>query len=89
MAAKNAKKKQPAARPSASDKPATLKDLLNPDVLAKLQEQSNALKATEEERKQEELRLAAEAKKAERKRLDNDFEYLFNQSEDKKVRKYD
>ncbi|WP_172197114.1 YqkE family protein [Saccharibacillus qingshengii] len=84
-----AKKKQPAARPSASDKPATLKDMLNPEVLAKLQAQANELKASEEERRQEEQRLALEAKQAERKRLENDFEYLLGQSESKKTNKYD
>ncbi|GGO07947.1 YqkE family protein [Saccharibacillus kuerlensis] len=84
-----AKKKQQNARPAASDKPATLKDMLNPEVLAKLQAQANELKATEEERRQEELRMTAEAKKAERKRLENDFEYLLSQSEGKKTSKYD
>ncbi|WP_037291471.1 YqkE family protein [Saccharibacillus sacchari] len=84
-----AKKKQPAARPAASDKPATLKDMLNPEVLAKLQAQANELKATEQERRDEEQRQAAEAKKAERKRLENDFEYLLGQSEGKKINKYD
>ncbi|QDH20679.1 YqkE family protein [Saccharibacillus brassicae] len=84
-----AKKKQPAARPAPSDKPATLKDMLNPEVLAKLQAQANELKATEEERRQTEQRQALEAKQAERKRLENDFEYLLGQSEGKKINKFD
>lgn len=84
-----AKKKQPVARPAASDKPATLKDMLNPEVLAKLQAQANELKQSEADRREEEQRLAAEAKKAERKRLENDFEYLLGQSEGKKISKYD
>lgn len=84
-----AKKKQPAARPVPSDKPATLKDMLNPEVLAKLQAQANELKATEEERRQTEQRQALEAKQAERKRLENDFEYLLGQSEGKKINKFD
>lgn len=84
-----AKKKQPAARPASSDKPATLKDMLNPEVLAKLQAQANELKANEEEKRQEEQRAVLEAKKAERKRLENDFEYLLGQSENKKINKFD
>lgn len=63
-----------------AEKPATLKDLLSADILSKLQAQADALKA-EEARKQEEQRQQEEAaRKAEQKRLDNDFEHLLKNS---------
>ncbi|WP_339817505.1 YqkE family protein [Paenibacillus sp. FSL R7-0216] len=65
----------------AADKPATLKDLLGEDTLAKLRAQANELKK-DEERHQEEARVRKEeARRAEQKRLDNDFEHLLNTSE--------
>jgi hypothetical protein len=63
-----------------SDKPATLKDLLGSDVLSKLKQQQEQLKADEDKRKEQERIRAEEARKAEQKRLDNDFEYLLNNS---------
>ncbi|PWV87842.1 uncharacterized protein DUF3886 [Paenibacillus cellulosilyticus] len=63
-----------------SDKPATLKDLLGSDVLSKLKQQQEQLKADEDKRKEAERVRAEEARKAEQKRLDNDFEYLLNNS---------
>ncbi|MWC26817.1 YqkE family protein [Paenibacillus sp. MMS18-CY102] len=62
------------------DKPATLKDLLGGDVLEKLKQQQDQLKAAEEQRKEAERVQAEEARKAEQKRLDNDFEYLLGNS---------
>jgi len=63
-----------------SDKPATLKDLLGADVLQKLKQQQEQLKADEEKRQEERRVRAEEARKAEQKRLDNNFEYLLNNS---------
>ncbi|MBD3917504.1 YqkE family protein [Paenibacillus sp. PR3] len=63
-----------------SDKPATLKDLLGADVLSKLKQQQDQLKADEDKRKEDERIRVEEARKAEQKRLDNDFEYLLNNS---------
>lgn len=61
-------------------KPSTLKDLLNPEMLAKLQAQSSELK--EQERSQQENKRKAEIERREReqKELDNNFEYLLNNS---------
>ena len=85
-----AKKKRTTTAPASSakqDQPATLKDLLSSDILEKLKEQTEALKA--EERKKQELKQkqAEEARKAEQKRLDNDFEHLLSKS-DPNWRKY-
>jgi single-stranded DNA-specific DHH superfamily exonuclease len=75
-----AKKKKQAAAPAtiSQDKAATLKDLLNPDVIAKLKAQADEMKAEEEKRKEDQRKQAEEALKAEQKRRDNDFEYLLN-----------
>ncbi|MGZ9584455.1 YqkE family protein [Paenibacillus marinisediminis] len=76
-----AKKRHSAPAPqAATDKPATLKDLLGADVLSKLKAQANELQAAEDQRKEQE-RLQAEAeRKAEQKRRENDFEYLLENS---------
>ncbi|WP_200760659.1 YqkE family protein [Effusibacillus dendaii] len=78
-----AKKNRPQAyqpKPQTTDKPATLKDLLNEETLAKLKSQQAELQA-EEDRRQAEKRLQEEAaRKAEQKRLENDFEYLLKNS---------
>ncbi|MCX7569998.1 YqkE family protein [Tumebacillus sp. DT12] len=62
------------------DKGLTLKDMLSPDMLAKLTEQSNGLK--EQERVQQEHKRQAEIARREReqKELENDFEYLLKTS---------
>lgn len=78
MAKKN--KKPPVARPSAQDKPATLKDMLSSDVLAQLKAAAQATQAEQDKKVEEERARAAEARKAEQARLDNDFEYLLNHS---------
>lgn len=72
------------ARPSAAsavDKPATLKDLLGADTISKLKEQAESLRHEEEERKAAVRKQAEEARKAEQKRLENDFEHLLNNSD--------
>ncbi|CAM4338124.1 YqkE family protein [Paenibacillus tarimensis] len=76
-----AKKKQAAGsqRPS-GDKPATLKDLLSADTINQLKVQAERLQEQAEHKKQEALKAAEEARKAEQKRLENDFEYLLNNS---------
>lgn len=76
------KKKRPVAAQQAvaQDKPATLKDLLNPDIVNKLKAQGDAWKAEDEAKKEEARKRAQEAQKAEQKRLENDFEYLLNNS---------
>ncbi|GMK42753.1 hypothetical protein PCCS19_58130 [Paenibacillus sp. CCS19] len=63
-----------------SDKPATLKDLLGADVLSKLKQQQEQLKADEAQRQEAERVRVETERKAEQKRLDNDFEYLLNNS---------
>lgn len=62
------------------DQPATLKDLLRPDVVAQLKAQATVLKAEEVQRKEDARRQAEEARTAEQKRLDNDFNYLLDNS---------
>ncbi|RCX12811.1 uncharacterized protein DUF3886 [Fontibacillus phaseoli] len=64
--------------PAPAEKPATLKDLLGEDTIAKLKEQANELKKEEEQRREEARVKAEEVRKAEQKRLDNDFEHLLN-----------
>lgn len=77
-----AKKKRPPAapEPAAQEKPATLKDLLRPDVVDRLKAQADAMKAEEAERREEARKQAETARKAEEKRLENDFEHLLNKS---------
>lgn len=68
-------------RPEPSDKPATLKDMLNPQVLEQLKATTEALKASESERLEKERQQQEAERKAEQKRRDNDFEYLLEHSE--------
>ncbi|WP_055105262.1 YqkE family protein [Paenibacillus ihumii] len=65
---------------SASDKPATLKDLLGADTVSKLKEQAESLRREEDERKAAARKQAEAARRAEQKKLENDFEYLLNNS---------
>lgn len=74
------RKSAPAPKPIPQDKPATLKDILSPELLRKLKAQATELKAEEERVKDETKRQAEELQKAKQKRLDNDFEYLLNKS---------
>lgn len=65
------------------DQGATLKDLLNPEILSKLKAQGDALKAEEKQRAEEKKQQEEEARKREQKRLDNDFGHLLaNSSQD-------
>lgn len=77
-----AKPKKPVspAAPAAADKPATLKDLLNPAVVEKLKAASDEMKAAETQRREETRKREDEARKAEQKRLDNDFGHLLENS---------
>ncbi|WP_442600992.1 YqkE family protein [Paenibacillus sp. KN14-4R] len=65
---------------ASQEQPSTLKDLLRSDVLEQLQARSTELKAAEDQRKAAIREQAEEAKKAERKRLDNDFGHLLENS---------
>lgn len=78
-----AKKKRtsPLPRTESTDKPATLKDMLDPQVLAKLKATTESLKATEAERLEKERQEREAVRKAEQKRRDNDFEYLLEHTE--------
>lgn len=91
MAKKNRQAVAQASKPKAAagdSQQATLKDLLSADVLSKLKEQSNALKAAEEHKKQAAAQKADEARKQEQKRLENDMEYLLNNSKPGDWKKY-
>ncbi|CAG7644810.1 hypothetical protein PAESOLCIP111_04816 [Paenibacillus solanacearum] len=76
------KKKKPAVpqATASQDKQPTLKDLLNPEIVSKLKAQGDAWKAEEEAKREEAKKRAQDAQKAEKKRLENDFEYLLNNS---------
>ncbi|MCR8635855.1 YqkE family protein [Paenibacillus radicis (ex Xue et al. 2023)] len=74
------KRVQLTPKPASEDKPVTLKDLLNPEIVGKLKMQADEMKAAEEKRKEEIRNQAAEARKAEQKRLDNDFGHLLEKS---------
>jgi len=62
------------------DKPATLKDLLNPELVNKLRAQADTMREEEAKQKEEARKQAEEARKKEQKRLDNNFEHLLNNS---------
>lgn len=66
---------------AATEKPATLRDLLSPETVSKLKEQADAMRAEEAKRKEDQRAQAEAARKAEQKRLDNDFEHLLGKSE--------
>jgi hypothetical protein len=67
-------------KPASDDKPATLKDLLGADTVAKLKEKAEALKSEELQRQEQKRQQEEVVRKAEQKRLDNDFEYLLKNS---------
>ncbi|MCQ6561157.1 YqkE family protein [Paenibacillus mendelii] len=83
-----AKKRGPAASRNeransaerSEDKPATLKDLLRPELVEKLKAASDELKSAEETRKEAERKRAEDARLAEQKRLENDFGHLLENS---------
>jgi len=71
-------KKQPKPKQKKDESVVTLKDMMNPDLLKKLKEQQDQLKAEEENRRVEE-----EFKKREERRLkekNKSFEDLLNES---------
>jgi len=75
------KKKLPnPPRNPAADGPATLKDMLSSEVLDKLKAQSDALKAEETNRKEAARKAVEDQRKAEQKRLENDFGHLLENS---------
>lgn len=74
------RKSAPAQKPISQDMPATLKDLLSPEILSKLKSQATELEAEETRILDEKKKRAEELKKAEQNRLDNDFGYLLNKS---------
>ncbi|WP_438445872.1 YqkE family protein [Gorillibacterium sp. sgz5001074] len=79
------KKMNQGRRPAASqaesaDKPATLKDLLNADIVSKLKSQAEEMRAEEARQKADQRKREEEARKAEQKRLESSFEYLLNNS---------
>lgn len=78
MKNRGAQHHQPAA--AKEEKPATLKDMLRPEMLEKLKAAGQELKSAEESRKEEARKREAEARAAEKKRQENDFEYLLNNS---------
>lgn len=79
--AKGPKGRKPSPAPAeAADKGATLKDLLDPSLVEKLRAAGNEMRAEEEKRKAEQRQREEEARKAERKRLENDFGHLLENS---------
>ncbi|OXM84977.1 YqkE family protein [Paenibacillus rigui] len=78
------KKRKPlsSSAPASQDKdqPATLKDLLDPEILNKLKAQADQMKAEEADKREKERKQKEEARKAEQKRLDNSFEHLLANS---------
>lgn len=73
-------RRQPEPTPSEASGGATLKEMLSVEVLSKLKAQADELKADEARRKEKKRQEEEEARKAEQKRLENDFEYLLNNS---------
>ena len=65
---------------NSNDKRITLQDLLSPEIVPKLKTQKHEIQAIEEKRIAAEKQLEEEVRKVEEKRLENDFEYLLNQS---------
>ncbi|MFE4710800.1 MULTISPECIES: YqkE family protein [Paenibacillus] len=74
------KRTQTPPRAAAADSPATLKDLLSSDVLSKLKAQADELKAEEKQRQEAARQAVEDQRKAEQKRLDNDFAHLLENS---------
>ncbi|SEM89814.1 YqkE family protein [Paenibacillus sp. OV219] len=77
---KNRVAQQHQAAAAKEEKPATLKDLLRPEMLDKLKAAGQELKSAEEARKEEVRKQEEAARAAEKKRQENDFEYLLNNS---------
>lgn len=75
-----AKKKAKPTNLAQQDQPTTLKDMLNPEILNKLKAQAEEMRILEEKNKEEIRKKATEERKAEQKRLENNFEHLLNNS---------
>ncbi|MFC5530215.1 DUF3886 domain-containing protein [Cohnella yongneupensis] len=83
---KNNQHQQRQTSENGADKPATLRDLLGADTIAKLKQQAEAMKQAEAA-KQEAKRAEAEAARlAEQKRNENDFAYLLEHSKVKSTK---
>ncbi|MFC5700287.1 YqkE family protein [Cohnella faecalis] len=78
MSSKN-RRSQP-VKAEASDKPATLKDLLSADTLAKLKAHTDQMKQEQLQQAEQKRKKEEEARKEEQKRNENDFAYLLNHS---------
>lgn len=77
------RKRQGASGPQTAapdEKPATLKDLVGADVLARLKAQADELRAHEAEMRERRRLEEERRRKEEQHRLDNDFEHLLNNS---------
>lgn len=74
------KKPAPTAHMTAAEKPALLKDLLDAATIAKLKEASKAMEAEKAREQELKRKKEEETKQAERKRLENDFAYLLENS---------
>lgn len=59
----------------------SLKDLLSGSVLEQLKAQNEALVKADQEQKEKEAEAKAEQQRLEKKRLENDFNYLLNNSD--------
>lgn len=84
MAKKDRRRTQdrPAVKDQASEpQGATLKDLLGADTISKLKAQAEEMKQAEAARKEQLRKQEEEAKKQEQKRLENDFAYLLEKSD--------
>ncbi len=86
------KKKQQghAGRPQpqsvAADKPATLRDLLGADAVAKLKERADALKQAEAAMQEAKRKEAEAARLAEQQQNENDFAYLLEHAKVKNTK---
>ncbi|WP_424766002.1 YqkE family protein [Paenibacillus sp. sgz302251] len=83
MGKKHKKTTKPAGKPAPKSEESnglSLKDLLSADMIGKLKAQADDLKQAETTRKEEHRRQEEEKRKQELKRLENDFEYLLENS---------
>jgi len=80
----NKRKPAQASRAAQTDKPATLADLIKPEIREQLQaqakSQAEAQRAADEARRLEERRKAEEARQIEEERRNSDFAYLLENS---------
>ncbi|MGF7046770.1 L-lactate utilization protein LutC [Paenibacillus sp. DS2015] len=76
----NKKKPTHAPKPASDYTPTTLKDLLSGEILDQLKAQADEMKAEEQKKKEAEQLRIVEARQAEQKKLDNNFEHLLENS---------